>query len=113
MPGNILTTKSKIQCTHGGQATLSTSNTIVFVKGAPALLESDVHPVVGCPFTVGTKYSPCVRIEWSAGAKEVTTKKNKKTAVLVRTSIGKCINAEGATQGVAIIVNTQMEASAR
>jgi hypothetical protein len=109
MPGNILTTKSKIQCTHGGQATLLTSNTSVFVKGAPALLESDVHPVVGCPFTVGTKPSPCVRIEWSAGARKVT----KKTAVLVKSSMGKCINAEGATQGVAIIVNTQMEVSAK
>lgn len=110
MPGNILTTKSKIQCTHGGQATLLTSNTSVFVKGAQALLESDVYPVIGCPFTVGPKYSPCVRIEWSAGAIDVT---NKKIALLVKSSIGKCINAEGAIQGVAIIVNTQMEASAK
>ncbi len=110
MPGNILTTKSKIQCTHGGQAVLLTSNTDIFVKGALALLESDVHSVMGCPFTVGTKYSPCVRIEWSAGASEVT---NKGTAVLIKSSIGKCINAEGVTQGLATIVNTQTEASAK
>lgn len=110
MPGNILTTASTIMCTHGGQAILSTSNTKVFANGAPALLELDVHPVAGCPFTVGTKYSPCVRIEWSAEASKVTV---NGTAVLVQSSIGKCINAEGATQGVATIVNTQMEAFAQ
>ncbi|MEW6417497.1 MAG: hypothetical protein AB1480_05170 [Nitrospirota bacterium] len=110
MPGNILTTASTIMCTHGGQATLFTSNARVFADGAPVLLESDIHPVVGCPFTVGTKYSPCVRIEWSAGASRSTI---NGTPVLIQSSIGRCINAEGATQGVAIIVNTQIKASAQ
>jgi hypothetical protein len=110
MPGNILTTNSTIMCPHGGRATLFTSNTRVFAGNALALLESGIHPVVGCPFTVGTKYSPCVRIEWSAGASRATI---NGTPVLVQSSIGKCINAEGATQGVAIIVNTQIKASAQ
>ncbi len=110
MPGNNLTTNSQIICMHGGQATLSTTNTKIFADGAPVLLESDIHPVVGCPFTVGTKYSPCVRIEWSAGANLVTV---DGTATLIQTSIGKCINAEGATQGVATIVNTQIKATAQ
>ena len=110
MAGNILTTASTIMCTHGGQATLFTSNTKVLAQNAPALLETDVHPVVGCPFTVGPKYSPCVRIEWSAGATQNTV---NGTAVLTRSSIGKCLGAEGAIQGVAISVNTQIKASAR
>ena len=108
MAGNILNTSSTIMCPHGGQATLFTSNTRVFADGAPALLESDIHPVVGCPFTVGPKYSPCVRMEWSAGASKVAI---GGTPVLVQTSVGRCLNAESATQGVAIIVNTQIKAS--
>ena len=111
MVGSILTTASTIMCTHGGQVTLSTSNTRGSGSNAPALLETDIHPVVGCPFTLpGGKYSPCVRVEWSAGASKVTI---NRTPVLVQTSIGKCINAEGAIQGVATIVNTQMRASAQ
>ena len=63
MAGNTLTIASTILCPHGGSATLLTGNTLVFAGGASMLLESDVHPVVGCPFTIGTKYSPCIRIE--------------------------------------------------
>jgi hypothetical protein len=108
--GHILTTASTVMCTHGGQATLTTSNSKVLAQGAPALLETDVHPVAGCPFTVGPKYSPCVRIEWSAGAGQVAVGGKP---VLTRSSIGKCFGAEGAVQGVATVVNTQPKASAR
>lgn len=106
MPGNNLTTNSQIMCMHGGKAILSTKNTKIFADNASVLLESDIHPVVGCPFTVGTKYSPCVRIEWSAGASQVTV---DGAVVLVQSSIGKCINAEGVFQGVATIINTQIK----
>ena len=110
MPGYILTTAATVMCTHGGQATLITSNSQVKVDGMPALLESDIHPVAGCPFTVPPgKPQPCIRIEWSGGA---TTCKANGTGVLVTSSIGKCISAEGATQGLAIIAVTQMKAQA-
>lgn len=100
-----------MQCPHGGQAILITSNTKLLVDNAPALLETDVHPVAGCPFTLpGPKYSPCVRIEWTAGAAQAASNSIK---VLVKSSVGKCISAEGAIQGVAIIVNTQIKTSAR
>ena len=80
---------------------LTTSNTKMKVEGSPALLESDIHSVAGCPFTLpGPKPSPCIRIEWTLGA--IMCKVND-TAVLIQSSIGKCISAEGATQGVAII----------
>jgi hypothetical protein len=109
MPGNYLTTDSRIICPHGGQANLSTSDTQVNAQNARVLLESDIHPIVGCPFIVGTKSSPCVRIEWSAGSNKTSV---NGTATLVQSSIGQCLNAEGATQGVAIVVNTQTKASA-
>jgi hypothetical protein len=110
MPGQILTTASTITCMHGGQAILLTANAKVLVDGAPALLESDIHPVAGCPFTIGPKYSPCIRIEWTAGAAKVTI---NGTSVLVRSSIGKCISAEGAPQGIAMIINTQTKVTAQ
>ena len=110
MAGNTLTLASTILCPHGGSATLMTGNTRVFADGAPLLLESDIHPVAGCPFTVGTKYSPCIRIEWSAGAVQVSV---GGTPVLVQSSIGQCVNGEGAPQGVAVIANTQIKVASR
>lgn len=110
MPGYILTTTSTVMCTHGGTAQLTTSNTKFKIDGSPALLESDIHPVTGCPFTIPpSKPQPCIRIEWSMGAVQC---KCDGTPVLIQTSIGKCISAEGATQGLAIVAMTQMKAQA-
>lgn len=109
MPGKILTTSDTIQCMHGGQVTLLTSNTKLNVNGAPALLESDIHQVAGCPFLIGNVPSPCMTVEWSAGAGKV---KVNGTPVLVKSSIGKCYSAQRAPQGVVTIVNTQMKVSA-
>ncbi len=111
MPGRLLTVGSTIMCPHGGQVQpLTTSN--VGVRGAdgPVLLESDIHPIVGCPFTVGSKYSPCLRVEWSAGASTVTV---SGTSPLVETSAGRCFSAEGALQGMAIVVGTQYKDAAQ
>lgn len=110
MPGNLLTTASMITCPHGGIATLITSNLKVNATSSPVLLETDVHVVAGCPFTIGPKYSPCIRIEWSAGAGKVTA---NQVALLVQSSIGKCLSPEGAIQGTAIIINTQIKAMAQ
>ena len=110
MPGFILNIASTILCAHGGTAVLLTANAKLLADNAPALIESDVHPVVGCPFTIGPKYSPCIRIEWTAGAAQ--TKVNG-SGVLVQSSVGKCLSAEGAIQGVAIVANTQAKVMAR
>lgn len=109
MPGNYLTTASTILCPHGGTAILTTTNNSLFADGAPVLLESDVHPVVGCPFTIGPKYSPCIKIQWSMGSTQTLV---NGIAPLVQTSIGLCSNPEGAPQGVAIIANSQLQVSA-
>jgi len=110
MPGYILTTASQVKCMHGGTAMLTTANTQLKIDGAPALLESDVHAVVGCPFTIPpAKPSPCVKIEWEMGA---VMCKSQGTPVLIQSSLGKCISAEGATQGLAIVAQTQMKLQA-
>jgi hypothetical protein len=104
MSGKLLTTGSTVTCMHGGPAKATPSNTRVKASGMPVLVETDVHLVTGCAFTVGSKYSPCVRITWSAGSEQVIV---NGTAALIQTSIGKCFNAEGAPQGTARIVQTQ------
>ena len=110
MPGKQMTTRAVVICPHGGQAQLITMNTKVSADGSMILLETDIHPVVGCPFSVGSKYSPCVRITWSAGSQRTSI---TGTATLTTGSIGQCVNAEGAVQGVATIVTTQQRTSAQ
>lgn len=110
MPGPLLTSGSTVLCPHGGQATLITSNSKVLADGQPVLLENDIHPVVGCPLIIILKPSPCIRIEWTAGTTKMSV---DGTPALVMTSVGKCINAEGGTQGVGIVANTQFKASAK
>jgi hypothetical protein len=104
MPIPICTTTSTIQCPHGGMAILLTSNTLMQIQGAFALLETDVHPVVGCPFMLGVVYHPCVTIRWSVGA--IQTKVNS-IPVLLQTSVGVCYAADQAPQGIALITQVQ------
>jgi hypothetical protein len=110
MPGPLLTTAATVMCTHGGQATLATANQKA-KAGAAILLESDVHVVAGCPLTFPSgNPNPCVRIEWSAGASSV---KVGGTRALVQSSVGKCLNAAGAPQGLAIVTPGQARARGR
>jgi len=109
MPGPFLTTAATVMCTHGGQATLNTANQKARA-GAAVLLESDVHTVAGCAFNVSGSPVPCVRIEWAAGASSVKVNGGKP---LLASSVGKCLNAAGAPQGVAIVVPGQVRARGR
>ena len=75
------------------------------------LLETDIHTVAGCAFMIGTKPSPCLRIEWKAGASK--RPRPNSTAVLVESSVGLCYSPEGAPQGPATIVMADQKASAQ
>ncbi len=96
----VLTIASQVQCMHGGQVLLTTTNGVLFADGSPVLLESDQHAVVGCPFTVSTVYTPCVLVQWQAPA---TLLEVDGARVLLATSLGECLNAAGAPQGIAIV----------
>jgi hypothetical protein len=110
MPGALLTTGSQVQCPHGGLATLTTANAKASASTGRVLLETDVHTVAGCAFTIGPKPSPCIRIQWSAGAVKLAA---GGTAVLLTTSIGTCYSPEGAPQGVALVAQAEPKASAQ
>lgn len=100
MPGEILTQTTTAQCTHGGVVTHVPSQPRVRLTGAPALVAPDRGIVAGCAFTIGTKPSPCVTVEWAAPSLRV---KAMGQPVLLRTSIGTCKSPEQAPQGVAIV----------
>lgn len=104
----ILTTTSTVMCPHGGQAVLTTSNTEALIDGVPALLQTDVHPIVGCAFTP-VAYSPCVSIRWISAA---TQAKLHGVPLLLQNSVGLCQNAAMAPQGLAIVAQVQQRAKA-
>jgi len=106
MGSTILTIASQIQCPHGGQATLTTANAKA-KAGTAMLLETDVHVVAGCSFMVGNVPSPCLKIQWSAGAVKV---KAGGTAVLTTSSVGTCSGAS--PQGVASVASAPAQAKA-
>jgi hypothetical protein len=107
---SILDLGCTIQCPHGGQATVTTSNTRVKVGGNPALLATDVMTIAGCTFTVGPSPVPCVTIQWSTPALATAV---SGTAVLLETSVGACLNAASAPQGLATINGIQTDVSGR
>lgn len=108
MPG-VLTTGSTVMCPHGGQASLGTANSKTSAASGKILLESDVHQVAGCSFMIGNTPSPCVKIEWSAGASKV---KANGTKVLLQSSSGTCYSAASAPQGSAIVASADMKVKA-
>lgn len=100
----ILTTFATVQCPHGGQVQLSTSNTVAQVDGGHLLLLTDVHPVVGCPFTVPAKPQPCVLVRWLVGAAQTQV---QGVPVLLQSSAGLCFSAEQIPQGPPVVLQTQ------
>jgi hypothetical protein len=110
MPGRVLTTGSQVKCPHGGSATLTTPNAKAGAGGGRLLLVSDVHTIAGCAFTIGPKASPCMRIQWSAGAVKL---KAGGTQVLLESSVGTCYSPDSAPQGVALVVQPEAKVSAQ
>ena len=88
-------------------AQLLTSNTVALIDGAPALLQTDVHPVVGCPFTP-VAYSPCVTIRWVTAATQTLV---QSVPVLLQNSVGLCLSAAQVPQGTAIVMQVQQKAT--
>jgi hypothetical protein len=104
----ILTSSSTVTCPHGGQAQLPTSNSEALIDGAPALLQTDLHPIVGCPFVPGPP-SPCTAIRWVSASTRV---KVRGVPVLLQNSVGLCLSAAQVPQGTALVVQTQQRAKA-
>src|SRR5260370_51593 len=103
MGSPVLTNKTQVQCTHGGLAKVSSSDSKVKAERAARLTVSDQHQAAGCPFMKGPVPSPCIRIQWQNPSKKANAVGN---AVLTSASIGMCFAGDGTPQGVAIVLPT-------
>jgi len=104
----ILDLGCTIQCPHGGQATVTPGNTRVKVGGNFALLATDAMTIAGCSFNVSGAPVPCLTIQWSIPATLVTATGPQ---VLLESSVGACLNAAGAPQGLASVNGIQTHVS--
>ena len=105
MPGFILNSASTVMCPHGGNTSIMTSNQRVKVGGQPAVTLSDTYTVAGCPFTVGNKPQPCVKVQWITPATRVRVGGQP---VILQNSSGLCLSAEQIPQGPPNVVTTQI-----
>jgi hypothetical protein len=101
--GEVLTAGSTIMCPHGGTVLAVPSDPKVTLGGDPIVLSTDTFTVGGCPFAPVSPH-PCVLVEWQLPANKSTA---NSTAILTTESVGMCKSADGAVQGVALIVATQ------
>jgi hypothetical protein len=104
----VLTTRATIMCPHGGTVTVTPTATRVTVDGDPPLRVGDAGTIAGCPFTIGTTPSPCVRPEWTLPSTRVTV---EGAAVLTHTSVGLCMSGANVPQGTAVISGFQTRVS--
>jgi hypothetical protein len=104
----LLTVDATVTCPHGGQGTITPSQSAV-VAGDSVCTESDEVTIDGCPFTIGTDPSPCVAVEWQSASTSCTA---GGAAVLTTDSDGLCLNEAAALQGAVILTPAQASAVA-
>lgn len=93
-------------CPHGGQATVTSTNTRVKAMGQFVALMDDIYTIAACPFIVpGPKPQPCVKVQWLVPAMRVKVMGKQ---VLLKSSIGICQSAEQIPQGPPNVLMTQM-----
>lgn len=100
----FLTTTSTLSCPHGGTVTLATSNTRVKANGEFVMRSIDQFTIAGCSYTLGTTPHPCVRVQWDVHAERHNSDRDPS---LTRDSVGLCLAADGAMQGMVEISSTQ------
>jgi hypothetical protein len=108
--GYLIDAGTTISCPHGGTATMTPQATRMKLSGKPPLVVDDVSSVAGCGLNVSGSPSPCVRLEWEQPAGRV---KAAGKAVLLSTSIAKCLNGAGAPQGAALVSGFQTRVRGR
>jgi hypothetical protein len=105
MSGYLLHVNATVNCTHGGKASIASTNQRVKVSGMAVATVSDITTVVGCSFQAGPKPQPCVKVQWTTPATRV---KVNGQFVLLSTSSGLCQSAEQIPQGKPMVTTTQI-----
>lgn len=108
----LLTTASTLQCPHGGQVKVTTSNTRVNAASSPAVCSSDTFTISGCSFALPPPVGPhpCVRVQWVKASLHV---KVVSAAVLTEESVGLCLAADSVPQGSVLVNSTQAKVSGK
>ena len=100
----LLNSSSVMMCPHGGMVEAITSNTRTKVAGDFALRASDTFLISACPFILGLVPHPCVQVQWVVPA---IRSQAAGDFTLTEESVGLCIAADQAPQGVVLISFTQ------
>ena len=108
--GFLLDAGATITCPHAGTASVTPRVTKVSLGGQPPLVEDDVVTITGCSFNVSGAPSPCLQVQWLFASFRVTA---ESSAVLLDTSIGICVNAASAPQGLAQVSGFQTRVQGR
>ncbi len=106
----FLVASAQVTCPHGGTVSLASSaaNSAVQAGGSPVCLQTDIHTVAGCVFTVPPgKPQPCVTVRWSVPASQCTM---NGVGILTQASVGMCFSVEQIPQGLAVVGLTQTDA---
>ena len=77
----------------------------MLVSGQPVATLSDMYLVAGCPFVVGPKPQPCVKVQWLVGAARVMVGGQP---ALLQTSPGLCQSAEQIPAGPPTVIAGQV-----
>jgi hypothetical protein len=90
-----LTVNSTMMCPHGGHVVCTPADANRAMPNGPQLKATDICTVVGCPFMINGRPSPCTRVQWmpSGGSLDLDCH-----------SVGILIGADGVWQGPVIIV---------
>jgi hypothetical protein len=108
MPGFLIHVGATTICPHGGQISIASTNTRVFVgsKQQPVAIQSDTFNVAGCAFTVPTgKPQPCVTVKWLVAATRIMVGGK---LVVLQNSVGVCQSADQIPQGPPNVAMTQI-----
>jgi hypothetical protein len=109
MPGFLLHVGAQAMCPHGGQVSISSSNTRVKVGGQAVATANDTFSIAGCAFTIPpSKPQPCATVQWLTPAVRVTVNKQP---VVLQSSSGLCLSADQIPQGPPQVTTTQTRVS--
>jgi hypothetical protein len=113
VPGHLLDANTSMTCPHGGQVTAKPRRGRVTVREQSLFVLDDFlvpEPAVsGCSFQVSGAPSPCLRIQWQSAARRLEL---DGSPVLLSSSVGICISAAQAPQGVLQVTGHQTEVEA-
>jgi hypothetical protein len=97
----LINSRSTLLCPHGGPVQImATGFRSPLPDGSIPAKATDLFMIAGCPFIVGDRPSPCIRVQWVVTN---TAELVENQPSLNAQSSGLCLGISGAPQGPVII----------